>query len=355
MAAIGQFFHDLAARGTPAALATDLLLHEQADPEVARQDGATLAHVIEQAARRWNLPLAWPLMDLRLDKADLLAPLGILDMDATDRFHFKEPIDRDTREALRRGTKICCAGSVARDVALVRIQHSTNLLPIGMVIGPFSLATKLMADPITAAALLASNVAPEDEPQVRLLLDCLEAAERVVLESTRRQLAAGARAILVCEPAASTAFLSPRQIRAGATVFERLVIEPNERLSALIRQCEAALLFHNCGELTGEMVETFASRLKPALLSLGSSRKLWEDAARVPREVVLYGNLPSKSFYSDSVMPVEEVRRLAAELVAAMRQTGHPHILGTECDVLHVPEAGPTIMQKVDALMEIGV
>jgi uroporphyrinogen-III decarboxylase len=221
-----------------------------------------------------------------------------------------------------------------------------------MTIGPFSLATKLMADPITAAALLGSGVSADDDPQVRLLEDCIRAAEQVVTASVRRQLGRGARAVLVCEPTASTAYLSPRQLRAGSDIFEHLVMGPNTRIAGRIREAGADLIFHDCGDLTADMVRAFASRLAPAMLSLGSSRKLWEDAALVPPSVVLYGNLPSKSFYSDAAMPVAEVRRLASDLAAAMRERDHPHILGSECDVLHVPEASEAIWRKVEAMAE---
>ena len=39
------------------------------------------------------------------------------------------------------------------------------------------------------------------------------------------------------------------------------------------------------------------------------------------------------------------------ELTARMRAFGHPHMLGTECDVLFVPEAQETIRNKLDAMM----
>jgi hypothetical protein len=87
------------------------------------------------------------------------------------------------------------------------------------------------------------------------------------------------------------------------------------------------------------------------VLSLGSSRRLWEDAAVVPPEVVLFGNLPTKHFYSDSTMPVELVRARTRELVTRMRETGHPFVLGSECDVLHVEEAADAIRRKVDAML----
>jgi hypothetical protein len=102
------------------------------------------------------------------------------------------------------------------------------------------------------------------------------------------------------------------------------------------------------------MVRQFAIELRPAVMSLGSSRNLWEDAAVVPKDIVLFGNLPTKTFYSDSVMPLEEVLRRTSELSGHMAACGHPHILGSECDVLHVPGAAETIRLKVDAMLDCG-
>jgi uroporphyrinogen-III decarboxylase len=332
-------------------MATDLFLNEAPEPESVRCDGAALGRVIERAALHWHSPLALPLMDLRLEKADLLGRLSI-SVDDADRFQFSGPLQNADRAILDRAEAPQCSGSQARDGALGYITSKTELMPIGMTIGPFSLATKLMTDPITAAALLGRGITPDEDPQVRLLCDCLELSEGVVLASVRRQIAHGARAMLVCEPAASTAFLSPRQIKAGSPIFDRLVLNPNSRVKDVLKEAEVALIFHDCGELTREMIQAFAARLEPAVLSLGSSRKLWEDAAMVPKSIVLYGNLPSKSFYSDAAMSVDEVTRRATELVEAMRKCGHPHILGTECDVLHVPGASEAIWRKVEAMME---
>jgi hypothetical protein len=156
---------------------------------------------------------------------------------------------------------------------------------------------------------------------------------------------------MICEPAANKAFLSPRQMKAGSSIFERLVMEPNLRVKAALEAAGCDLIFHDCGELIDPMVEAFATRLHPVILSLGSSRKLWEDAQLVPRDVVLYGNLPSKSFYSDGAMPIEEVVRRTEELVSRMAACGHPHIVGSECDVLFVAEAQDTIRKKVAAML----
>ena len=52
-------------------------------------------------------------------------------------------------------------------------------------------------------------------------------------------------------------------------------------------------------------------------------------------------------------MPIDEVLRRTAELVANMKTCGHPHILGSECDVLFVREAREAILAKVDAMMAV--
>jgi len=344
---------DLAARGLRMPVGADLVLHEEADPEQARNDGATLGRVIERAACRWNSPLAIPLMDLRLEKIDLLARIGIAERDA-ETHHFKSPLDEVTLEKLCSAPiQPLCPGSVARNRALEHIGSIADLIPVGMAIGPFSLVTRLMADPITAAAMAGAGVEPQESDDVRLLWQCLQVAEAAVQRAVRSQIVHGARAIMICEPAACTAFLSPRRLKAGSDIFERLVMEPNLRLKAVLNAGGCDLIFHDCGELIDAMVEAFAHRLHPVILSLGSSRKLWDDARLVPDDVVLYGNLPTKSFYSDGAMPVEEVVRQTTELLEKMKASGHPHILGSECDVLFVPEAREAILKKVDAMMAV--
>jgi len=345
-----QFYLDLAGHGLRMPIGTDLVLHEEREPEAARNDGLALGRVIDRAARRWQSPLAIPLMDLRLEKIDLLARAGV-PADQADAFHFSAPLDNAALAQLVSDAPApLCAGSNARNEALAYISRVPNLLAVGMTIGPFSLATRLMTDPITAAAMAGSGL-DQDSEEVRLLWQCHQVAEAAVLRSVHSQIVSGARAIMICEPAACTAFISPRQLKAGSRVFEFLVMEPNLRVKAALDAAGCDLIFHDCGELIDPMVEAFATRLRPVILSLGSSRKLWEDARLVPPDVVLYGNLPTKSFYSDGAMPLEEVVRRTDELVCRMAARGHPHIVGSECDVLFVPEAQETITAKVAAML----
>jgi uroporphyrinogen-III decarboxylase len=290
-------------------------------------------------------------MDLRLEKADLVHAVRP-GAPEPDTFHFDSPpsgADLDRARAAA-GAPFLPHHRAHLD-AIAEVAASPGLVPLGMAIGPFSLMTKLLADPISAVALAGRGVPAEDEPLVALAEQGLGLAELAVARSLRAQLEAGAAAVIVCEPAASALFVSPRQVASGSPVFDRFVIEPLLRLKGLLDDAGADLVLHDCGELVTPMVEALAGRVRPAVLSLGSSRRLWEDAAVVPKDVVLFGNLPTKHFYSDETLPLERVREMTRELAARMRETGHPFILGSECDVLHVPGAGDTIRRKVEAML----
>ncbi|MGJ5819535.1 uroporphyrinogen decarboxylase family protein [Paludibaculum fermentans] len=349
-----RFYLELAEAGLRMPVGADLVLQEQAEPEAILLDAGRLGQVVAAAADRYATPLAFPLMDLRLEKADLLAFCGVAE-EAADAFHFSEPPSESLIEELRGGAARPFSPRIQANQGAVRyIAESTGYVPVGMLIGPFSLMTKLVADPIAPVAMAGKGVTAEEDDGVRMVERCLELALLTVLRSARAQMAAGAKAMIVCEPAANTTYLSPRQLRGDSGLLERFVLEPNRRLRALLGEHGVDLIFHNCGVLTTDMVRQFAAELRPSVMSLGSSRKLWEDAAVVAREIVLFGNLPTRMFYSDSVMPVEEVTRLTLELRGKMAECGHPHILGSECDVLHVPEAAETIRRKVDAMLHAG-
>ena len=334
-------------------IGADLLLHEEPDPEAILLDAARLGRVVERAARRYRTPLAFPLMDLRLEKADLLSFLGVPEA-RVDTFHFNEAPDELTVRRVRESRDRPFSPRIAANQgALSYIAAKTGLLPVGMLIGPFSLMTKLLADPITSVAMAGMGMTSRDDWGVLMVERCLDLALATVQRSAEAQIRAGAKAMIVCEPAANKAYLSPRQLQHGSDILERFVLAPNRALRTQLSQSRVDLLFHDCGDLTTGMVRQLAAELQPAVLSLGSSRVLWDDAAVVPKDIVLFGNLPTKTFYSDTAMPLQEVLRRTAELIANMKACGHPHILGSECDVLHVPEAGETIRRKVDAMLDL--
>jgi len=348
-----EFYLDQASRGLRMPIGTDLVLHEHADQAQIRTDGKRLGGVIVDAANRYRTPLAIPLMDLTREKSALLHLLGI--DEGGSEFHFSDvpspaAIDRFDRGIERHDFTPAIQAHVE---SIRHVARSTNLVPVGMCIGPFSLLTKLLADPITPVYFAGSGLSADDEPEVKLLETMLELSTRLVLKIIQQQIDAGATLMVIAEPAANKVFFSPTQIEAGSDVFQRYAIDANQRIRGLLRAAGVELFFHCCGELVPSMLRAFDS-LDPAILSLGSSRLLWEDAALVRKSTILYGNLPSKQFYSDTLVSVADVKQRSRELVGRMRDVGHPFILGTECDVLSVPGCECTIKAKVDALLTAG-
>jgi len=344
------FYLDLARSGLRMPIGADLVLHERPNPDAVVRDGRALGQVVEETARRYQTPLAFAHMDLQLEKTVLLELLGVPAADIP-LYHFPTDPGADATARVARGLRGALNPALQAHIDSVAYIASTrDLVPIGMTIGPFSLMTKLLKDPITPLYLAGSGVAAAEDPDVALLERALELSLTVVRHSVAAQVQAGARAVFMAEPAANVVYVSPRQIEAGSDVFARYAISADRQIKAFLSQVGVDLIFHCCGELNEYMLRQFCT-LEPVLLSLGSSRKLWEDAAVVPQDIVLYGNLPSKHFYSDAVITVEQVKAQACELLARMADTGHPFILGSECDVLHVAGSGESIRKKVGAFV----
>ncbi len=346
-----DFYLRLAERGLRMPIGTDLVLHEKEDVAGILVDGYRLGQVVEEAAHRYRTPLAIPHMDLMIEKTALLELLEV-PAEKIPTYHFHEAPSAEIMESVRRqlSERPLNVRIQAQADSVAYIARHTDLLPIGMTIGPFSLMTKLIADPIAPIYLAGMGITGEEEPEVRMVEVALELSTMVIQRSMEAQIAAGARAVFIAEPAANKVYISPNQIEQGSDIFERMVMRYLRRIKAFLDERGVDLIFHCCGELTDEMVRHYAS-LEPVVLSLGSSRVLWEDARLVPKHVVLYGNLPSKRFYSDELITREQVEELACELIEKMRQVGHPFVLGSECDVLSVEGCERAIKEKVDTFV----
>lgn len=338
-----QYYLDLAASGLRMPIGTHLVLHEHADHKVIPDDGRRLGGVIEETARRYRCPMALPLMDLKLEKEALLLARGIAP-EAIDTYHFPEPPEDDCAIPLTRKMEAVCE-------AIHHIASATDLLPVGMCIGPFSLMTKLISDPITPVFLAGDGATAGDEDEVGLLERLLQLSSKTIRTYIDAQIQAGAEAVIVCEPAANKIYFSPNQLEESHAVFDRYVMDLNHQIREQLAASGVDLIFHNCGELTDGMVSRFG-QLDPAMISLGCSRQLWEDAALLRKTTVLYGNLPTKQFYSDELVSLAKVRELSDELLRRMREVGHPFILGSECDVLSVPGYEQTIRAKVEEFLK---
>ena len=345
-----QFYIDLAHGGLRMPIGTDLVLSEKPDHAQIVLDGARLGSVIAESAARWRTPLAVGLMDLTLEKTAMLEALGLGAADPLTH-HFTSPPPADAVEKITAPTARFNRQFQAHIDAVTHVaRNHSELVPVGMSIGPFSLMTKLLADPLTPVFLAGSGLGPEDEESIALMLRAMELAEAMVLRNVEAQAKAGAKALLLAEPAANRVFIAPRLVEEGSDIWERLVMEPNRRLRNLLDKHGVDLMFHCCGELEPWMVRDFTT-LQPVVLSLGASRRLWEDTQLVPNDIVLYGNLPTKNFYSDEAVPPSKVVEMSRELHSKMRAAGHPFILGSECDVLSVTGKEDLIRRKVDLFM----
>lgn len=338
-----QYYLDLAASGLSMPIGTHLVLHEHPDHTAIVQDGQRLGRVVEESARRFRMPLAFPLMDLKLEKEALLLARDV-PAAAVDAYHFSEIPESNGEFRLTQNMQAVCG-------AIHYIATETDLIPVGMGIGPFSLMTKLISDPIAPVFMAGTGMTGEDEPEVALVERLLELGFATIQKYLDAQMDAGARTIILCEPAANKVYFSPNQLAESYGIFDRYVMKFNLAIREQLRGRGVDLIFHDCGELLDGMVQRFAT-LDPAMISLGSSRLLWEDAALLPKSIVLYGNLPTKQFYSDTLVSVDKVRQLSADLIRRMRVVGHPFILGSECDILSVPGSERTIKAKVEAFLQ---
>ena len=82
-----SFYLDLAATGKRLPVGSHLVLHEKKDPQSILLDGKRLAALMIEPARRFDSPLALPVMDLTLEKDIMLSSLGIAAADIPT-FHF---------------------------------------------------------------------------------------------------------------------------------------------------------------------------------------------------------------------------------------------------------------------------
>ncbi|HPA19810.1 MAG TPA: uroporphyrinogen decarboxylase family protein [Verrucomicrobiae bacterium] len=346
-----SFYLDLARSGARFPIGAHLVLCEKPDHDALLTQGEGLGRVIAETADRFRTPLALPLMDLMVEKADLLTMIGIPEAQVNTH-HFDACPPDDIIARIRSSLDSPPSPRMRANCEAIRhvASRRPDLVPAGMAIGPFSLMTKLLNDPITPVFMAGSGVTGAEDPEVHAVEIALELAVLVIQRGIRMQVDAGARAVCVCEPAANKVYLSPRQLDAGADIFERLVMANLRRIKATLDELGADLILHDCGELIDPMIRDFAT-LDPAILSLGSSRKLWEDSRWVPKTTVLFGNLPTKNFYSDAQVPLDSVGELSRDLIRRMRQVGHPFILGSECDVLSVPGSEGIIKAKIERMM----
>ena len=346
-----SYYLQMAQAGARMVLATDMVLKEKANHEELLNDGDELGKIILESANRYDLPLALPFMDLSLEKQWLLTLLGI-EKSKIEKFHFdnnlNESIIQQVKEKL---VTISTTRIEATCNALTYVAKNSNKLAVGMCIGPFSLMTKLIAEPISPVFLAAMGVKPLDDASIKNIEIILQLAELIITKYIQKQAAAGAKAICICEPAANKIYISP-DVMTDETgdIFDQYVISINQRIKDEMAKNNVDLIFHDCGDITPLMLKKI-STLHPVILSLGSPVKLWDAATIVPKDIVLFGNLPTKQFFMDETISAERVEEMSKELLTKMAAMNHPFILGSECDVLSVNGYEETIKNKINVML----
>jgi uroporphyrinogen-III decarboxylase len=341
----------LANAGARMVLATDMVLKEKVNHEDLLNDGNELGKIIIESANRYDLPLAFPFMDLSLEKEWLLKLLGI-EASKIEKFHFDESLNESIIERVNEKMEnISTLRIEATCNALTYVEKYSDKLAIGMCIGPFSLMTKLVSEPIMPIFLAAMGGTSSDDVSIKNVEIILQLAEVVIRKYILKQIAAGAKAICICEPAANKIYISPDVMTEEiGDIFDRYVISINQRLADEMARNGVDLIFHDCGDITPLMLKKIAT-LHPVILSLGSPVKLWEAALIVPKDIVLFGNLPTKHFFMDESISAEKVEELTRELLTKMTATAHPFILASECDVLSVHGYEKTISNKINIML----
>jgi len=162
-------------------------------------------------------------------------------------------------------------------------------------------------------------------------------AELQVADSIRTLAVDGAPAIVMQEP--------ELHVKTLIQPYEAAVLESYARLRRIFQDLGVDALLQVTGVLSRNHVSGLARALHPAVLSLGASRRLYEDVALVPKDIVLHGNLPAALFTGST----SEMARQAEQLRRAMRATGHPHILGTDGAIL----SSDALPENVEALLTL--
>ena len=171
-----QYYIDLANHGLRMPIGSDLVLHEHTDAEAILSDGVRLGKVLEETAYRFETPLALPHMDLELEHYNLLEMLDVPRADIA-KFHFAGSLPADALSRMTDRLRDRFPQRVQAHIdSVAYIAEWTNLLPIGMVIGPFSLMTKLLADAITPICLAGNGLTAEDDEEILAVEQALELA-----------------------------------------------------------------------------------------------------------------------------------------------------------------------------------
>ena len=221
-------------------------IHLDANPDAIPLDGNHLGQLIAKNAHQHHSKLAVPFLDLTIEKNIILEQLK-LPLD----HQFHNPLPYETVHDLCHRLQTAPTGRWKATVdAIAYIAQHTELTPVGLSTGPFTVMTQLVADAKAAVQQAGHGISAQDSPAVNLTEQMLDLALRVCIRVIASQLGAGAKVIIVCEPAVDQDCLQP-------VTFERYVLAPHRHIKEILNAAGAELIVHAPGKLTPEMRKAF--------------------------------------------------------------------------------------------------
>ena len=177
-------------------------------------------------------------------------------------------------------------------------------------IGPFSLAARLVG--VSEAMELTVT-----EPELMHLL--LQKSARFLADYLRAFRAAGARGVIMAEPAAG--LLSPRGLATYSSAYIR-------RIAAETANGDFTILLHNCAAKLVHLPAILETGLKT--FHFGAPMDIAAALGAVAPDVVLCGNLDPTAVFVQ--LPPAQVTARAGQLLAAV--SSHPNfVLSSGCDL----------------------
>ncbi len=205
---------------------------------------------------------------------------------------------------------------LAIDAVRLAVQQITDRPVFAGIIGPFSLAGRLMG---VSEAMVNCYEEPE------MVETVLEKATAFLIEYIRAYRAVGAHGVVMAEPLAG--MLSPRLAQQFSESYVRQIAEATRAEDFLV-------IYHNCGDNTIQMIDSIL-RTGCDAYHFGDAISMREMLPHIPADTVVMGNVsPSAQFLNGTPASIHaETQRILKECAQ------HPNFLiSSGCDI---PPATP--------------
>jgi uroporphyrinogen decarboxylase len=280
------------------------LSHDQASRDAALQADALLA-----AVEAYQPDAVFTLMDLSVEPEALGAVAEARPGQPSVIVRHLTPDQLET-DALEQRILTARVPVFIETVSRLRRALDDSLLIGALVSGPLT----ALSNAIGIADL--SRMLRRDRDRLASLLARLTSA---VIALQRRHLGAGAHAVVLLEPLATTSILSPRDL-------EALLLPELQRITTSARDAGLISILHVCGDCTPSLphlARTGAHALSlDSVVDLPAARHLLGDRVALMGNLDVRGLLPTGS--------PEDVRRAASHLASTM---GQGFILSTGCEL----------------------